>query len=162
MKLKDLMTMLVISSSLALTSVGCKKKPDDAEIKQKVEAAVSNPAVKVEVKEADVTLAGSVPDEASKNSAETAAKGVEGVKQVTNAISVAEAVPVQAPVEIADDASLSAQVAPIVDEHKGVKATVREGVITLTGDIKRSELPQMMQAIMALKPKSVENKLNIK
>jgi osmotically-inducible protein OsmY len=162
MKLKNLLMVLAVSASTVLVSTGCKKKPNDAEIKAKVETAVANPAVSVDVKECDVTLSGSVSDDASKNSAETAAKSVEGVKNVTNAIAVAEPAPVQAPVEIADDASISAQLAGVVDNYKGVKATVSNGVVTLTGNIKRDELQHLMQEVMALKPKSVENKLNIK
>jgi osmotically-inducible protein OsmY len=162
MKLKNLLMVLVLAVSTVLVSTGCKKKANDSEIKSKVETAVANPAVNVEVKEGDVTLSGSVSDAASKTSAETAAKSVEEVKNVTNAIAVAEPVPVQAPVEIADDASISAQLAGVVDDYKGVKATVNNGVITLTGNIKRDELQHLMQEVMTLKPKSVENKLNIK
>ena len=162
MKLKNLLMVLVLAVSSVLVSTGCKKKANDAEIKSKVEAAVANPAVKVEVKEGDVTLSGSVADEASKNSAETSAKSVEEVKNVTNAIAVAEPMTVQPPVEIADDANISAQLASVVDDYKGVKATVSNGVVTLTGNIKRDELQKLMQEVMALKPKSVENKLNIK
>jgi hyperosmotically inducible protein len=162
MKLKNLLMVLAVCSSTVLVSTGCKKKANDSEIKSKVETAVANPAVSVEVKEGDVTLSGSVADEASKNSAESAAKTVEDVKNVTNAIAVAEPLPVQAPVEIADDASISAQLAGITDDYKGVKATVSKGVVILTGTIKRDELQHLMQEVMALKPKSVENKLNIK
>jgi hypothetical protein len=162
MKVKNLLMVLVLAVSSVLVSTGCKKKANDAEIKSKVEAAVANPAVKVEVKEGDVTLSGSVADEATKNSAETSAQSVEEVKNVTNAIAVAEPMPVQAPVEIADDANISAQLASVVDDYKGVKATVSNGVVTLTGNIKRDDLQKLMQEVMALKPKSVENKLNIK
>lgn len=162
MKVKKLLLAPVIMASLALFSAGCRHKPTDAEIKTKVETAVSNPAVKVAVKECDVTLSGSVGDDASKNAAESAAKSVEGVKEVTNAIAVAEPLPVQAPVEVASDATISAALVNIVSNYKNVKATVNDGVVTLTGDIRRSELPKLMQSVMALKPKNVDNKLTIK
>ena len=103
-----------------------------------------------------------VSDDASKNAAETAAKSVEGVKEVTNAIAVAEPAPVQPPVEISSDATISSQLTTVIDDYKEVKATVSNGIVTLTGNIKREELPRLMQEVMALKPKSVENKLNIK
>lgn len=162
MKLKNLLMVVVMAVSSVLLSTGCKKKANDSEIRTKVETAVANPAVKVEVKDAVVTLSGTVGDEASKTAAETGAKSVEEVKGVTNAIMVAEPVPVQAPVEISDDASISASLNGVVDDYKDVKAAVSNGVVTLTGTIKRDELPKLMQEVMALHPKSVENKLNIK
>jgi len=160
MKLKSLFSILLISGSAVLLAPGCKSKPKDADIKAKIETAVANPAVMVDVKEADVTLSGSVADETAKNAAETAAKGVEGVKAITNAITVAP--PPAPPVEIAVDSTLINGVNAVMKTFKGVTGTVNNGVVTLKGSIKRDQLPKVMQAVMALRPKSVDNKLTIK
>jgi hypothetical protein len=39
---------------------------------------------------------------------------------------------------------------------------VSDGVITLTGEIKRAELPGLIQKLNEIKPKKIENKLVIK
>ncbi len=162
MNLKSMFSILLLSGSTVLLAPGCKSKPKDADIKAKVEAAVANPAVMVDVKEADVTLSGTVQDDAAKNAAETAAKGVENVKAVTNAISITSPPPPPAPVVIAVDSTLVNGVNLLLKNYKSVTAAVNDGVVTLTGTAKRDELPRLMQAIMALRPKSVDNKLTIK
>jgi ABC-type transporter Mla MlaB component len=43
-----------------------------------------------------------------------------------------------------------------------VSATVVGGVVTLSGEIKRSELQPLIQSIQELKPQKVDNKLTIK
>ena len=43
-----------------------------------------------------------------------------------------------------------------------VNAAVSDGVVTLTGEIKRSELPSLIQKLNEIKPKKIENKLVIK
>ncbi len=149
-------TFLLAAATLLVTS--CKSKPTDAEIKAKVEAAVANSGVMVDVSEGAVSLSGTVADEAAKTNAETTAKTVEGVKSVTNNLSVPPPPP---PVIIADDTMLTTGVTEALKAYKGVTATVNDGVVTLTGSIKQSELTGLMQTIMALHPKSVDNKLTI-
>ena len=162
MKLKSMFPVLLVAAGSLLLASGCKSKPKDADIKAKVETAIANPAVMVDVKEAEVTLSGSVMDESAKSSAETSAKSVEGVKGVTNAISVTPPAPTPAPVVIAEDSALLSGIARVEKNFKGVTATVKDGVVTLTGTVKRDELPRVMQAVMALRPKNVENKLTVK
>ena len=162
MNLKNSLAVLLLSASITLFTPGCKSKPKDADIKANVETAIANPAINVDVKEADVTLTGTVQDDASKNAAETAAKGVKEVKAVTNAINVTPAVVPQAPVVISEDSTLASGVNNLMKNYKGVNATVNNGVVLLTGDIKRDQLPALMQAIMALRPKNIDNKLTVK
>ncbi len=162
MNAKNLFAVLLLSASTALFAPGCKSKPKDADLKASVETAIANPAISVDVKEADVTLTGTVQDDAAKNSAETAAKGVKDVKAVTNAITVTPAVVPEAPVVIAGDAALVDGVNSLIKSYNGVTASVNNGVVLLTGNIKRDQLPGLMQAIMALRPKSIDNKLTVK
>jgi len=67
-----------------------------------------------------------------------------------------------APVEIAPDTALQAGVRDATKDFPGVKADVNNGEITLTGEIKRSRLPNLMMALNSLKPKKINNQLTIK
>jgi osmotically-inducible protein OsmY len=112
------------------------------------------------VKDGVVTLSGQVKDETAKSLAETTAKGVKGVKSVNNNLTVAP--PSAAPVEITADDPLKASVDNTIKDYPGVAATVKDGVITLTGQIKRADLQNLMKALNTLKPKKIENQLTIK
>jgi hypothetical protein len=46
--------------------------------------------------------------------------------------------------------------------YPGVSATIQDGVVTLTGEIKRADLQKLMKSLNTLKPKKIENKLTIK
>jgi hyperosmotically inducible periplasmic protein len=136
----------------------CKQKTTDADIKTAVDnAIVANSSLSgtyTDVKDGVVTLSGEVKDDAAKTSAEDAAKGVNGVKSVVNNLTVA---PVQAPVVITADDPLKASVDATIKAYSGVKATVQDGVVTLTGEIKKANLQKLMMALNALKPKSIDN-----
>jgi osmotically-inducible protein OsmY len=47
-------------------------------------------------------------------------------------------------------------------DYPTVTATVNNGEVTLTGSVKRSELPKLMQRVQALNPTKVNNNLTIK
>ena len=66
------------------------------------------------------------------------------------------------PVVITADDPLKASVDNTIKPYPGVNATIQNGVITLTGEIKRADLQQLMAALNSLKPKSIDNKLTIK
>src|SRR6476646_3246354 len=65
--------------------------------------------------------------------------------------------PTPAPVEITADDSLTTGVKDATKDYPGVNATVTGGEITLTGEIKRSRLPNLMQSLNSLKPKKINN-----
>lgn len=88
-------------------------------------------------------------------------KEIKGVKSVVNNATIAPPAPA-APVEIAADDPLTKAVADATKDFAGVSATVKDGVVTLTGEIKKTDLPKLMQAIMASKPKKVDNQLVVK
>ncbi|WP_207492818.1 hypothetical protein [Aridibaculum aurantiacum] len=67
-----------------------------------------------------------------------------------------------APVEISADDELSKGVKDATKDHPNVTANVNNGEITLTGDIERSKLPGLMQSLNSLRPKKINNNLNIK
>ena len=70
--------------------------------------------------------------------------------------------PQAAPVEVANDNALIAGVRDATKDHPGVKADVNNGEITLTGNIERSKLPNLMMSLNSLKPKKITNQLTIK
>ncbi len=67
-----------------------------------------------------------------------------------------------APVEIATDTALQAGVRDATKDYPGVKADVNNGEITLTGEIRRSKLADLMMSLNSLKPKKINNQLTIK
>jgi hyperosmotically inducible periplasmic protein len=138
----------------SLTS--CKQKTTDADLKTAVDNAIAaNSTLSgtyTDVKDGVVTLTGEVKDDAAKTSAETAARGINGVKSVVNNLTVAPP-----PVEITPDDPLKASVENAIKPYPGVKATIQNGVVTLSGEIKKADLKKMMMALNSLKPKSIDN-----
>lgn len=67
-----------------------------------------------------------------------------------------------APVEVAGDEALTTGVTDATKDYPGVVATVSNGEITLTGEVQRSRLPNLMQSLNSLKPKKINNNLKIK
>lgn len=151
--MKNLIYGLLMVAFMSFGFVACKTGPKDADVKANVESTVGN-GVTATVNNGAVTLTGEVADDAAKAAAETAAQGVEGVKSVTNNITVT-------PVEISADPALANNVAAEVAKYPGVNATVTDGVVTLRGTISKADLPNLMSALMAMNPKNVENQLTV-
>lgn len=156
-----------MAAVVTLGMVSCK--PNDAKIKSEIESKLQTEqglsAVTVDVQKAAVTLAGTTDSDAAKATAETDAKGVKGVESVANNITVNTPAPAtvtnNAPT-INPDSTLISSVKDATKDFAGVKADVKDGVVTLTGDIKRADLPKLMQNVNSIHPKKVENKLTIK
>lgn len=149
----------IVAFSFALPS--CKGK-SDADLKTAAEAALSaNPdltGATVEVKDGVATISGELKDPAAQAAAESAVKGVEGIKSVQNQTSVAPPPPPVAPVVITADDSLKTAVTDAIKDHPTVQASVTDGVVTLTGEIAKSDLKTLMQKVQSTKPKKVESK----
>src|SRR5215211_723099 len=113
---------LLFCMSFQLTS--CKSKPKDSDIQASVNEKLSaNPDysnITATVNEGVVTLSGQSTSEAGKESAEQAVKGVKGVTQVVDNVTVAA--PEAAPVEIASDDALKSGVKDAVKDYPGVTA----------------------------------------
>ena len=144
---------------LFVTLAACNSKTSDADVKTSVDNAIAANSdlsgTYTDVKDGVVTLSGQVKDEAAKSLAETTAKGVKGVKSVDNNLTVAP--PPAAPVEIAADDPLKASVDNTVKAYPSVTATVKDGVVTLTGQIKKADLQKLMKELSTLKPKKIDN-----
>ncbi|HEY5969648.1 MAG TPA: BON domain-containing protein [Chitinophagaceae bacterium] len=161
---KKIMRMLALPVFILFVSLAaCNSKTSDADVKTSVDNAIAANSnlsgAYADVKDGVVTLSGQVKDEIAKSSAETTAKGVKGVKSVTNNLTIAP--PPAAPVEITADDPLKASVDNTIRTYPGVAATVKDGVITLTGQIKKADLQKLMMELNTLKPKKIENQLTI-
>lgn len=147
---------------IALLFASCK--PSDEKIAEAVKAKIGAVASTINVSVADgvATLTGEVKDEATKAAAETALQGIKGLKSVVNSLTVPP--PPPPPVVINPDDVLRKGIDSVFAAKSitGVSAAVAEGVVTLTGTIKKSELTKVMQAANELKPKKVLNQMTIK
>jgi hypothetical protein len=93
----------------------------------------------------------------------TACKGKKNTEtNYDTSTAVTAPVPAPAPVEISTDDSLKNGVVDATKDYPGVTATVNNGEITLTGDIERTRLPNLMQSLNSLRPKKINNNLTIK
>ena len=153
----------ILGMSILFASCGVKDADIEKAVSEKISSTAEMSGIAATVKDRVVTLSGECKDDACKTSCEKTVKDIKGVKSVVNNITVAPPPPPPAaPVEITADDPLTKAVADATKDFTGVTATVNDGVVTLTGEIKKASLPKLMQAIMASKPKKVENKLVIK
>ena len=166
---KSILRFAFVVSAVAIVVLSaCKGGVKDADIEKAVTEKISAASADVAdasatVKDGVVTVNGTFKDDASKAAFETTVKAIPGVQSVVNNSTVAPPpAPVPAPVVVAADDPLTKGVADATKDFPGVKADVKDGVITLTGDIKRSSLPTLMKGLNTLKPKKIENKLTIK
>lgn len=150
-----LMVLFVLSAAL----IGCKSKPKDSDLKAAIETALqSNPAasgVMVSVEKGVATLTGQVASEESKQTLDKTAAGVLGVKSIVNDITVTP--PSIAPVVVAAEDALTTAVKDATKDFPTVTATVSDGVVTLKGEIQKTNLQKLMMSLQALKPKKVDN-----
>jgi len=149
---KFLMSMVIATT---LFFVGCK--PKDADLQAAIQAKEAA-GITVAVAKGDVTLTGEVADDAAKVKAEEIAKAEKGVKSVINSLTIEQ----EKPVVIAEDPILTKNVADATKDFPTVKAEVKDGVVLLTGEIKKASLITLMQHLSALKPKKIDNKLTVK
>ncbi len=163
MKNLNLFRNLLVITGLLFFIAGCK--PSDSAIAESVTSKVNTiPGVTVAVTDGVVTLSGQVSDDAAKAAAETAAQDVKGVKSVVNNLTVPPPPPPPTPAVVINpddvlrgglDSAFAAK------GFKGITATVNDGVVTLTGNVKKADLTKVMQAANELKPKKVVNNLTI-
>ena len=151
-------TSTAAALTLAFAFVACG--PKDADVKAAAEKALSGVSgVTVAVTDGVATLSGQFADDAAKTAAEATVKAVAGVKSVVDNATVTP--PPPPPVISADDA-LKSSVTAALKDFSTVMADVKDGVVTLTGEIKKTDLPKMMQALSALHPKKIDNKATVK
>ena len=149
------MRALARAATLSLVLAACG--PKDADIKTSIDQAITGvPGVSVDVTGGVATISGEFADSAARTSTEATVRGVKGVKSVVNNATVTP------PVVISPDQALKANVDSVLKAFPTLTANVADGVVTLTGEIQRSELPRAMQALSALNPKKIDNKATVK
>lgn len=153
MNISKMLLSATIAVSIGLTSCG----PKDADIQKSLQEKAA-PGVTVTVKDGVVTLSGEVKEEAAKTAAEGITKDVKGVKSTVNNITVAAPPPppAQAEVTISADDPLSKAVVDATKDFPGITATVKEGVIAVTGEISADKWKKLKMMLDALKPKKVD------
>jgi len=159
------LSCLMAASLLLFTA--CKSKPKDSDLEkaatEKVKAITGAGSVVVAVQDGVATLTGESMDNTAKMACEDAVKAIPGVKQVVNNVTVAPPpAPAPEPVVISPDETLKNAVNDVLKSYNTVKADVKDGVVTLTGEIKKAELTTLMPLLHALKPKKIDNKLTVK
>ena len=160
---KVLMPLIAVAvMSVTQSSCGVKDSSIQAAITELTATTPALSGVTADVKDGVVTLSGEFKDEASKAAAETAVKAIKGVKSLVNNGTVTPPPPPPAPVVIAADDPLAKSVADAIKDYPGVNADVKDGVVTLTGEIKRPSLQKLMKSLNSLKPKKIDNKLTVK
>jgi hyperosmotically inducible periplasmic protein len=159
--MKKLLSITALATLLFLAP-SCKSKVKDADIKKEVETKLatisSTSGLTADVTDGVTTVNGEVPDAATQAGIGPAIKDIKGVKSVINNTTIAPVV--EAPVITPDD-PLTIAVRDAIKDDPGVVAEVNDGVVTLTGTIRKTDLPKLMQKINATRPKKVDNKLTI-
>lgn len=152
---------VAVCAFVALTGAACKKGPEDATItasvKTKMAADSTVPAMKINVdtKDGVVTLTGDVDNATAKTKAGDIAKTVEGVKSVTNNITVKPPAPATPPAAAGNDAAIKKAIEDNLAKNKvtGVSVAVADGVATLTGTVPKGSLVKARQAADEASPK---------
>ncbi|HQR38753.1 MAG TPA: BON domain-containing protein [Blastocatellia bacterium] len=157
---------------MAMSALACKSGPDDAALTTSVKAKIAADAglktakIDVATKDGVVTLSGTADTDAEKTSAATIAKGVEGVKSVTNNITVKPPAPVAPVVDTSNDAAIKKAITDAITAAgvKGVEVEVVGGVATLKGSVAKGSMTKAVMAANEAKPKptKVQNQLTEK
>jgi hyperosmotically inducible periplasmic protein len=150
------------------TLVGCStaKSPDVTEpIRQSLnQAGLKDVSVSQDRDKGVITLDGHVPDDSSKAQAETIARSNAGAQVVANEIAVippgveSEAKTVESDLDSAIEKNLDAALVQN-NLHKTVKYDVKNGVVTLTGEV-RSEARRSNAATLAAGVPNVQQVVN--
>lgn len=160
MKITKILFSTLIMSSMFF--IGCGQKDSDIKVsveeKLKTNTDMAGPMT-VSVNEGVATITGECKDESCRAKCEELAKSAKGVKSVVNNCVVAKVI---APLETATDDALTSGVMDATKDHPTVKASINNGVVTLTGEIKRDQLSKLMMTLNTLNPKKIENQLTIK
>jgi hyperosmotically inducible periplasmic protein len=153
--------------AMAISFTSCKSKPKDADIKAAVETALkADPmavGLMVDVKDGVATLSGQCMDEACKTHCADLVKGIKGVKSVVDNCTIAP-LPPPPVVPIVTDAAADALTKAVTDALKDfptVIGTVKDQVLTLTGEISKDKVQKLMMGLNALKSmglKSIDSK----
>lgn len=143
-----------ILSVLCLALTACGRS--DPQIYAEAVKVIEGQSTSIEVKGGVVIISGQFANDSTRDAVETALKAVKGVKSVVDNARIAP------PVVISADELLKAGAAAALKEFPTLQVDVKDGVVTLTGEVQKSALPAIMQALSALQPKKIDNKATVK
>lgn len=152
-------TALILTFSSALLFTACKPKDSkiEADVNAKMQSLPNAEGVYTSVKDGVVTLSGEVDDETEKLAVENAVREVKGVKSVNNNISITPPMPDPiAPVTVSGDELLNQGITDALKDFPSIKATVNDGVITVTGSASADEWRRVKMTLDGLRPKRVD------
>ncbi len=160
MKVK-IFTVLALAAALFLSACG----KSDADLQKAASdklTAEKVAGVTVAVKDGVATLTGEVADVTVKSKAGGAVKGVEGIKSVDDKTTVKPPPPPPEPQQT--DAMIKGSVEEGIKKLglSGITVAVAGGEVTLTGNVAKDRLPEVMKVAMESDVKKVNNKLTIK
>jgi len=158
MNTKLLLLIAVLFAGMTLNSCGVS----DEKLQKDVTAALSavSSSLTSEVKKGEVTLNGIVEAPELKALAEKIVTAVKGVKSVVNKIEVQLPKPKINPDDELKNI-ISTAITAAGEAYNKVVVAVKEGEVTLTGEVKRADLQKLIQIANEAKPKKVINELTI-
>ena len=153
MKLAKALLVMAVAATAGFSSC----KPKDADIKTSIDNAIKENAdmagLTADVKEGVVTLTGTCKDDACRAKCADAVKGMKGVKEVINNISLPAPPPPPAPPVVnAADEVLTKGLTDALKDIPGVTSAVKDGMVTLSGEIAKAKWVLLKQTIDKLKP----------
>ncbi len=152
-------TKIFLFALIAAIMASCT--PKDATINKAVQGVIEkySTAITATTEKGVVTLSGELAEEINFAELETALKAIKGVKGVVNNLTLKAPEPVITP----DDA-LTLKINELKSDSKyaGITFTVNDGEVTLTGNIVRADLMDLIQKLNELQPKKINNNLTIK
>jgi hyperosmotically inducible periplasmic protein len=157
-QIKKILLAFVLMGTLSFSLTSCKNEPKDSDLVSKAKSVIPE-GVSIDVKKGVATLSGEYIDDTAKQSTENAVKAIPGIKSVEDNATVKAA---SNNVEDSMDSVLKSKVNELLKGYNGVTADINNGIVTLNGELNRDELPKLMQAINALQPKKIEQKLLLK
>jgi hyperosmotically inducible protein len=171
--LKPCLTGLVLI--VAATLIGCSSTPvKSPDVSDNIRKSLAQPnfkdvSVSQDLDKGVVTLTGHVAGDADKAQAESIARSIAGGQVVSNQIAVippgneSEAKAVNSDLDSAIDKNLDAA---LIQQglHKGVKYAVKNGVVTLTGEVVSQADRRQVETVASAVPnvQQVVNELQVK
>ncbi len=156
MKMKRMLSMMLIAASLAVTVSSCKNGVKDEDLKATVEKALKadsmmmNPMV--DVKEGVVTVSGQCKDDKCKDMCQKMITDIKGVKSVVNNCTVTPPVtntPASVTTEL--DAATQQKVKDGIKDIKGISVEFTGGKAVFSGEITKSDRMKLMQMLASAK-----------
>jgi len=156
MRIKKLYTAITLALVLFMSACG-KSDADLQKAANEKLAADKISGITVAVKDNVATLSGDTKDITVKSKAEASVKSIDGIKSITNNINVVTPAATPPP----PDPMLQGKVDEALKKAgcTGAKATINNGVVTLTGSVAETKYAPCIQAVNEVGAGKVDNQL---